>query len=133
MKEEIVNTMEPMVHSLAPVLATLSNEATDSHKEVKQGNYKHLSRRVHRPRIGVRNLRHDEEHERRSKSENYLTFALLLGSGRSVHFDMAPEGITHIGAMVVQDREVTVARRTVRLTDINAVGCHDSFDPDKLP
>jgi hypothetical protein len=86
----------------------------------------------HRGRL-MHNLRHGETQEREGKSENHLTFALLLGDGQSVRFDMTPDAITHIGSMVVQDRDEIASMKTVRLTDVNAVGCQNSFDPDRTP
>jgi hypothetical protein len=64
-------------------------------------------------RVEVHNLRHGEIQERQGKSENHLTFALLLGDGQSVRFDMTPDAITHIGSMVVQglDENGPVDRR----------------------
>jgi len=100
---------------------------------VERSNNKHLSRRVHRVRIEVHNLRHDETQEREGQSENHFTFALLLGNGQSVRFDMTPDAVTHIGTMVMQDRDDIVSRKTIRLTDINAVGCQNNFDPDRTP
>jgi hypothetical protein len=88
---------------------------------------------VHRVRIEVHDLRRDDEQERQGRSENHITFALLLGDGQSVRFDMTPDAITHISTVIVQDRDEIVSRRTVRLTDINTVGCQNSFDPDRTP
>jgi hypothetical protein len=117
-----------------PILAhtTSHNEAFHDSRSKRSSNT-HLSRRVHRMRVEVHNLRHGETQEREGKSENHLTFALLLGDGQSVRFDMTPDAITHIGSMVVQDRDEIVSMKTVRLTDVNAVGCQNSFDPDRTP
>jgi hypothetical protein len=119
----------------APNVAQMvtSHRTTDFPPTIKQSHDKYLSRRVHRLRIEVHNLRYGENQESKGRSENHLTFALLLGNGQSVRFDMTPHAMTHIGTLVVQDRDEIVSRRTVRLTDINAVGCQNSFDPDRTP
>jgi hypothetical protein len=76
-------------------------------------------------RVEVHNLRHGETQEREGKSENHLTFALLLGDGQSVRFDMTPDAITHIGSMVVQDRDEysSLSYRTIADHFITAPWC----------
>jgi hypothetical protein len=103
------------------------------HQQTDSGAQEHLNRRVHRVRIEVHNLRCGEENERYGWSENHVTCALLLGDGQSVRIDMTPEVMTHNGTMIIQDRNRIVSNKTVRLTDINAVGCQNDFDPDRSP
>ena len=110
-----------------------SHHKTQDDWRLKRSSDRHLGRRVHRVRIEVHNLRYGDAQEEEGKSENHLTFALLLGDGQSVRFDMTPDTITHIGAMVVQDRDEIVSKKTVRLTDVNAAGCQNNFDPDRTP
>jgi hypothetical protein len=90
-------------------------------------------RRVHRVRIEVHNLRKDEKRKRGGRSENHVTCALMLGNGQSVRIDMTPDAKTHKGTMVLMGRDKIVSRRTLRLTDINAAGCQNNFDPDRTP
>lgn len=127
-----MNTNQPMRRPSIVVQAA-RHDAGSQQFRAESGNNKHLDRRVHRMRIEVHNLRYDEEQERKGKSENHFTFALLLGNGQSVRFDMTPNAVTHIGTMVMQDRDDIVSRKTVRLTDVNAVGCQNNFDPDTTP
>jgi hypothetical protein len=122
-----------MARSSNVIQTVTSHSTTDHAPKTKHSNDKHLGRRVHRVRIEVHDLRRDDEQERQGRSENHLTFALLLGDGQSVRFDMTPDAITHISTVIVQDRDEIVSRRTVRLTDINTVGCQNSFDPDRTP
>jgi hypothetical protein len=96
-------------------------------------NQTYSERRVHRVRIEVHNLRKDDGWERQGRSENHVTCALMLGNGQSVRIDMTPDADTHQGTMVLQGRERIVSRRTLRLTDINATGCQNNFDPDWTP
>jgi hypothetical protein len=100
------------------------------HEQTNYGAQERLDRRVHRVRIEVHNLRYGEKNERTGWSENHVTCALLLGDGQSVRIDMTPQVMTHNGTMMIQDRNTIVSKRTVRLTDINAVGCQNNFDPD---
>lgn len=125
-------TYQPVARSLMLAHSARRSEAFHDSRSERSSNT-HLSRRVYRMRIEVHNLRSGETHERDGRSENHLTFALLLGDGQSVRFDMTPDAITHVGSMVMQDRDDIVSRKTIRLTDVNAVGCQNSFDPDKTP
>lgn len=90
-------------------------------------------KRVHRVRIEVHNLRKEEGRQRKGRSENHVTCALMLGSGQSVRIDMTPDADTRKGTVVLQGRDRIVSRRTIRLTDINAAGCQNDFDPDRTP
>lgn len=92
-----------------------------------------MSQRVHRVRVEVHNLRFGEGQEREGKSENHLTFALLLGNGRSVRFDMTPNTQTHVGNMESQYRNATVSKRAIRSVDIDAICCQNNFDPNEAP
>ncbi|WPH01243.1 Hypothetical protein R9X50_00408000 [Acrodontium crateriforme] len=110
-----------------------STHPNDQHLRVEAGFTRYSSRRVYRIRVEVHNMRHDENTERDEKSENHVTFALLIGNGQSVRFDMTPNPRTRLGRLVVRGRAETVSRRTIRLTDINALGCPNNFDPDRPP
>lgn len=107
--------------------------ANDRHLEIHRNVHVHLSKAVHRVRIEVHNLRAEESEERDGKSENHVTFAMLLGGGESVRVDMAPNPTTNLGKLSVRYRDNIVSAKTIRLSDINARGCSDNFDPDRRP
>jgi hypothetical protein len=105
----------------------------DNHLEVHRNVAPHLQKAVYRIRLEVHNLRAEEDGERDGKSENHVTFAMLLGNGESVRVDMAPNPTTHLGKMDVRYRDDIVSRKTLRLTYVNARGCEKYFDPDQSP
>ena len=90
-------------------------------------------RPVYRFRIEIHNLRDGELEQKDSKSENHATIALLLGRSESVRIDMSSDSLSPLSRMDVRARGDIVSRRTIRMTDINATGCPDSFDPDRMP
>jgi hypothetical protein len=112
---------------------SIRRRINDNHHEVDLNVAPHLQKAVHRIRLEVHNLRAEEDGERDGKSENHVTFAMMLGNGESVRVDMAPNQSTNLGKMIVRHRDDIVSRKTLKLTDVNARGCGGSFDPDKPP
>lgn len=118
---------------IACIHPNTTNHSSPYHPGSERITQTFSERRVHRVRIEVHNLRKDEGSAREGRSENHVTCALMLGSGQSVRIDMTPDADTHKGTMVLQERDRIVSRRTIRLTDINAAGCQNNFDPDQTP
>jgi hypothetical protein len=112
---------------------SLRGHRNDAHLEIHRNVQPHFQKSVYRIRLEVHNLRADEDEERDGKSENHVTFAMLLGGGESVRVDMAPDQSTNLGKMSVRFRDAIVSNKTVRLTDVNARGCFNGFDPDRRP
>jgi hypothetical protein len=112
---------------------SIQSRPYDSHLELHPNVRARLQRPVYRFRVEVHNLRADEDGEREGKSENHVTFAMMLGNGESVRVDMGPHPTSKLGKMVVRYRADIVSSKTLRLTDINALGCPNSFDPSRDP
>jgi len=112
---------------------SIKDRRNDTHLELHPNVGEHLRKSVYRLRVEVHNLRAGEDGEREGKSENHVTFAMMLGNDESVRVDMGPSPTTNLGKMVVRYRDDIVSNKTLRLTDINALGCSDNFDPSRDP
>lgn len=108
------------------------SNGNDAHLSIEQSVTPLRESLVCRVRIEVHNMRTDEDYDRPGKSENHVTFALLLGNGQSVRFDMSHTS-TMLGKLSIRGRSTTLSRMVMKWTDINASCCPDQFNEAQAP